>query len=477
MAELKSSFGVVKRATPYEVKYNLYPRNQEGSLDLHRPFIDELVLTCGCGGKMTRVPEVFDCWFESGSMPYGEVNYLGEPKAEFDPVKNVGFPAEFIAEGLDQTRGWFYSLLVLGVALFNKTPYKNVIVNGLILAEDGQKMSKRLKNYPDPMYVVNTYGADALRFYLMSAPVVRAEDLNFSEKSVAETGRKIVARLFNVLNFYQTYADPAAAKVGERNVLDVWITSRLSQVSAAVTKSLDNYQLDKAARELDGLIDDLSNWYLRRSRDRFKSEDQEDREAAAGTTKHVLREIAKLLAPFTPFLAEQIFQALRHEGDVLSVHLADWPKTGEVNDEVITNMIRVRTLVEQALAGRGAEKIKVRQPLAALYLKEDLPSPYSDILKDEVNVKSVVINHALETDLSLDTQITPELILEGSMRELIRQIQDLRKQSGLTPEAKITLSLNRSQAELVNNFEAEIKKATNTAEIEIGDGETSISKI
>ncbi len=471
LSKLKEEYGPIKHTEPIQVKLNLLPRNSLGGLDLHRPFIDEVKLKCACGGEMTRVPEVFDCWFESGSMPYGQNNYLGEAKENFDPLKQVGFPADFIAEGLDQTRGWFYSMLVLGVALFGKTPYKNVIVNGLVLAEDGQKMSKKLKNYPDPLEVVNKYGADALRFYLLSAPAVRAEDLNFFEAGVAEVSRKIVARLMNVLNFYQTYSsDDVGNKSEQKNVLDLWIVSRLNQTTERVSQSLDKYELDRAARELDSLIDDFSNWYLRRSRERFKSEDAADKEAAMITTKHVLRETAKLMAPFTPFMAEQIFQALRHDGDPESVHLANWPEVGEIEDKVIVGMDQVRNLVELALAARSEAKVKVRQPLAVLKLKEDLRPEFIPILKDELNVKEVIIDRSLALELEFDFTITPELKAEGVMRELVRQAQELRKQAGCSPDEEIILvvSGNEPAQTILNKFKEEIKRATRAKEVVAG---------
>lgn len=475
LAELKVVFGPVKRATPYPVEVNLYPRRGDGALDLHRPFIDELKLTCSCGGELKRVPEVFDCWFESGAMPYGQAHYPFSASHTFEPKKDVGYPAEFIAEGLDQTRGWFYSLLVLGVALFGKTPYKNVIVNGLVLAENGQKMSKRLKNYPDPLSVINKYGADALRFYLMNSPAVRAEDLNFSETGVAEVNRKVVMRLLNVLNFYQTYADKAgdrsAAAVNSEagHVLDRWALARLQETTNLVTKALDNYELDQATRALDGFIDDLSNWYIRRSRERFKSADDTDRLAAAATTRHLLREVAKLLAPFTPFLAEHIFLALKHKGEVASVHLTDWPAAAPVNEAVILTMARTRQLVEEALAARGAAGLKIRQPLAKIVLKESLAPEYAAILAEELNVKTVTHDPDLSTNLLLDLNLTPELIAEGSMRELTRQIQDLRKQAGLMPNHKISVDLPTAYASIVEKFSEEIKRATNSNELKVSE--------
>ncbi|MCX6712204.1 MAG: class I tRNA ligase family protein, partial [Candidatus Vogelbacteria bacterium] len=268
------------------------PHNRDYELDVHRPFIDEVVFACSCGGEFKRVQDVFDCWFESGSMPISQDHYPFN-KEKVDPEKGLGFPANFIAEGLDQTRGWFYSLIVLGVGLFDKSPYQNVITNGLVLAEDGQKMSKHLNNYPDPMAVIDKYGADALRLCLMSSPAVHGEDLNFSEKGVAEVGRKIVARLLNVLAFYQIYEEngpetkfqthPKLSFGDDSNILDQWILIRLNETIEVVSLSFDKYEIGRVIRPIDEFIDDLSTWYLRRSRDRFKEEGI-DRDEAVATT-------------------------------------------------------------------------------------------------------------------------------------------------------------------------------------------------
>jgi len=240
---------------------------------------------------MKRVPEVFDCWFESGSMPYGQFHYPFENKEKFEPEKERGFPADFIAEGVDQTRGWFYSLLVLSTALFGKSPYKNVVVNGLVLAENGKKMSKRLNNYPDPTNLVQKYGADALRFYLLSSPAVRAESLNFSEKGVDEVSKKIITRLINVVSFYELYAGGIVAETGadkRKNVLDIWIETRMKELATEVSSAMDNFELDRACRPLSAFVDDLSTWYLRRSRDRFKEGD--DKKEVAETLRKTLLE-------------------------------------------------------------------------------------------------------------------------------------------------------------------------------------------
>lgn len=444
----RAKFGMTKHAYAYDLNWKQWPHNEQGELDLHRPYIDEVKLKCACGGEMVRVPEVFDCWFESGSMPY-----FGEQ----------GFPAEFIAEGLDQTRGWFYSLLVLGTALKGESPYKNVVVNGLILAEDGQKMSKRLKNYPDILETIDKYGADALRFYLLSTPAVRAEDFAFSEADLGHTYRQVIQRLMNVLNFYLTYAGAAPADpwVDSKNILDQWILARLTSTEEEVTAALDSYELDRACRPINDFIDDLSNWYVRRSRDRFKSEDEVDREAAKAITAYVLKSLSKLIAPIIPFTAEAIYQALKVATEEASVHLNSWPEINFANEELIKDMVAAREVVELALAARQTAGIKVRQPLQTLTINKDLSKDLQSVIAEEVNVKEVAVNLKQVEPVLLDTSISAELEAEGAARDFIRAVQELRKQSGLQPGEEIELKIKTTDEgeSLLKNFLIEIKKA------------------
>lgn len=470
-----------------EIAFAPYPHNRRYELDLHRPYIDEFKMPCACGGELVRVPDVFDCWFESGSMPYGQDHYPFDKK-NFDPEQGKRFPADFIAEGLDQTRGWFYSLIVLGVALFGKSPYKNVITNGLVLAEDGQKMSKSLQNYPDPMMVVENYGADALRLYLMSSPAVHGEDLNFSEKGVAEVGRKIVMRLLNVLSFYQMYVGADKAKDFSldkiTNVLDRWALIRLQETMQAVGQSLDRYEIDRAIRPIDDFIEDLSTWYLRRSRDRFKEEGS-DKESAIMVTRFVLQEISKIIAPFAPFVAEMIYQELKTTQNELSVHLVAWPSfelneksTGD-NGRVLTAMAETRRIVSLGLEFRQSMKIKVRQPLAELKVKNNIlanESDYQQLIKDELNVKQVSFGQSIEDEVWLDGEVTDELLAEGTIRELIRQIQEKRKQRGFSPNQKIELVIeaDNNGREILRKYEKELQLGTNTKSVDyaiVPDGE------
>ncbi len=374
--------------------------------DLHKHHVDALSWTCGaCGGAMARIPEVLDCWFESGAMPYAQNHYPFENKEKFE--KN--FPAEFIAEGLDQTRGWFYTLLVLSTALFgdraNAGPaFKNVIVNGLILAEDGQKMSKRLKNYPDPNVILETYGADALRAYLVTSPAVRAEPMRFAESGVREVVRSVVLPLWNAYSFFATYAvadgwePPATATpLAQRALLDKWVLSRLNSLVGGVNAKMAQYKLYEVIPEVLEFIDDLTNWYIRRSRRRFwKSDSDQDKQAAFETLYEVLTTFSRVIAPILPFLAETLYQRLEawRPGSVGSVHLERFPepRDGVADGALELTMQQCRLVVRLGRNLREQKKIGVRQPLAglrALVPTEAVTGPFAEIIRDELNVKSV----------------------------------------------------------------------------------------
>ncbi|MEK7461416.1 MAG: class I tRNA ligase family protein, partial [Patescibacteria group bacterium] len=302
--------------TPYPERGRAF-LGQVPEIDLHRPRIDSVILPCDCSGTMRRIPEVFDCWFESGSMPYAAAHYPFENK---DWVEQNS-PGDFVAEYIAQTRTWFYYTQALSGMLFDTIPFKNVVTTGNILAEDGQKMSKSKKNYPDPWLLLNRYGADALRFYLLSSSVMRSEDINFSEKGVDEAFKKVVLRLQNVLAFYELYPDVSEAIENKpsSHILDRWVRARLAEVTSQVTEAMEAYQIDQALRILEAYIDDLSVWYVRRSRERLR--DEHNNPVAAQTLRLVLRELAKLLAPFTPFLAEKVFAVVKGNADPESVHL------------------------------------------------------------------------------------------------------------------------------------------------------------
>jgi isoleucyl-tRNA synthetase len=457
-----------------------FPHNTDYELDLHRPYIDDIPLGSAVHGSWQRVPDVFDCWFESGSMPFASNHYPFE-KEVFDPKRffglgSKGYPADFIIEGIDQTRGWFYSLIVLGVALFGKTPYQSVITNGLILAEDGRKMSKKLKNYPDPLDLVGKYGADALRYYLLSSASIRGEDLRFSARGVEEVSKKILMRLDNVRSFYELYApmDPASEKLSASplHVLDKWILSRLNQFLRETTEGFEAYELDIATRPLMSFVDDLSTWYLRRSRDRFKKEG-EDKQEALVTLRFVLITLAHAMAPVLPFFAEDLYRRLKKESELESVHLSNWPVVGAVDEQLLKDMAAIRVLASQALQARERVGIKVRQPLAKLVAKA-LPADVSlrTILAEEVNVKEVVEDVSLTEDLSLDTILTPELKEEGLLRDYVRLVQEWRKDQGFSigDRPKLLIQTNEDAA-FLEKFTAELIAQTGLFLLKIEEGE------
>ncbi|OGI15229.1 MAG: isoleucine--tRNA ligase, partial [Candidatus Moranbacteria bacterium RIFCSPHIGHO2_01_FULL_54_31] len=367
--------------------------------DLHKHSVDKIAVLCAqCGGTMRRIPDVLDTWFDSGSMPYAELHYPFENQERFAE----DFPADFVAEGVDQTRAWFYYQHIIGTGIKDSHAFENVIVNGIIVGEDGKKMSKKLKNYPDPMDIIEQYGADVLRYYLLSSPVVAAENLAFSERDLSDVSRNVFRMLWNSYSFFTTYASidkwgPKKDASASENILDRWILSELQLLIQDVTGSMDHYELSKATRVLAPFIDHLSNWYIRRSRKRFwKSEDDSDKESAYQTLYTVLVTLAKVMAPFTPFLAEEIYRNLTGEE---SVHLADWPEADEtlVDEKLNEEMQSVRNLVTEGLKLRADAKIKVRQPLLESRIKnQELSETMHEILKEELNVKNIIPDTSLE---------------------------------------------------------------------------------
>jgi len=381
--------------------------------DLHKHFVDDVTIPSRRGkGVLRRVPEVLDCWFESGSMPYAQHHYPFENREKVEQH----FPADFIAEGLDQTRGWFYTLMVIAAALFDKPPFKNVVVNGLVLAEDGRKMSKRLKNYPDPMDVMNTYGADALRLFLLSSPVVRAEDLRFSERGVREVMRTIIIPVWNAYHFLVTYArvdgwqplpEGDAPPETPTNPLDRWILSRLQATISDVRDAMDRYDLQRAALRFTDLVEELTNEYIRRSRRRFwKIGDDRDKKNAYRTLHHVLVTFCRVAAPFIPFVTEAMYRNLRTPHMPDSVHLCDFPVPDDKRRDpaLERRMQHARTAVSLGRFLRTQAGIRVRQPLPAAVLVSAEPDVRSDleamadVIAEELNVHEVRI-HADEEEL------------------------------------------------------------------------------
>jgi len=419
-------------------------------LDLHKPYIDQIKLKCEkCAGEMQRVPEVVDCWVESGSMPFGELHAPFENQELF----NARFPSDFVVEYIPQTRAWFYVMHVVSTILFGKAPFKNVLTTGTILAEDGAKMSKSKQNYPDPNIVIEKYGADALRFYFLTSPVVGGEDINFSPSAIAEVSRKVNMLLYNVWSFYRLYDKgiPRRFRPEAVHVLDRWILARLDQTTNEVTKQLDAYNTAKAGKALIDLINDLSTWYLRRSRDRIKTAVTEDEMRVLETLRFVLVQTSLLLAPFMPFLAEYIYKDLTGEE---SVHLCAWPDARSLPGDLklMEEMELVREIVSIGQSVRKEKSLPVRQPLGSLAfevkLKDFKLSPELEpLILEELNVKKVdfslvdkdtrptgVVSASGNKNVLnfyLDLNLTPELKHEGTARELERQVQDLRKKSGL----------------------------------------------
>ena len=433
-----------------ELKSKAKPESLPAVLDLHRPVIDQVVIPCACGAEQKRIPEVFDCWFESGSMPVATCHYPFEKKKWFEDH----FPADFIAEGQDQTRGWFYTLHVIATALFNKPAFSHVIVTGMVLAEDGRKMSKSLKNYPEPWGVLTTFGADALRYYLMTSPIVEAEALNFSEKDLQIIVRGFLNLIWNVKTFYLTYATSDVPLMMPRSahILDRWLFSRFQTLLKEVTTQMNAYQIDRASRPIRDFVDDLSTWWLRRSRERMKSEDAYERMDALRTLKEMLLELTKVMAPFMPFISEKIYLELG--GMKASVHLESWSKVQEklIDARLMQDMSWVRAVVSRGHELRTASKMPVRQALAKItivFQDDELRMRLSQqrdllkIMKDELNVEEIVLEHHVDLEdawvAKLDTVLTPELKQKGLQREFARHAMNLRKKAELHPTDRIVL--------------------------------------
>lgn len=536
--------------------------------DLHKHFVDEITIPCSCGKTMKRVSEVLDCWFESGAMPYAQVHYPFENKEWFE----AHFPADFIAEGLDQTRGWFYTLTILAAALFGTPAFQHVIVNGLVLATDGKKMSKSLRNYTDPMEVINQFGADALRLFLMNSAVVKAEGLKYSDEGVREVLKSMIIPLWNAYSFFVTYANidnvaPDSAPDNPSNPLDKWIISEVSRLIEDVSAQLDAYDVQRAIEPIVRFIDLLNNWYIRRSRRRFwKSENDGDKGDAYKTLYTALITLIRVAAPFIPFITEEIYRNLRTKGMPESVHLDRFPEAGVLprDTELERKMDLTQRAVSMGRALRNLHNLKIRQPLKSLYIvtlsreEKAVLVEMEDIIREELNVKEILFrdneedlveysckanfkvlgkilgrdmkaaaarieelttseiqsllsgaNLSVEFDgeehrsvdinadsvviqrserenlkvlnegaltLAIDPAISEDLYQEGMVRDIVRQIQNLRKESGLNVTDRIALSLWGSDRvrEAVEGFEEYLMQETLTIKWEWEKGENAL---
>jgi len=429
--------------------------------DLHRPFIDAITFEKD-GKTYRRVEEVLDCWFESGCMSVAQQHYPFENEAAFA----TSFPADFVVEGIDQTRLWFYVQHVVATILFDKPAFKNVIVNGFIMAADGQKLSKRLKNYPPIEEVFNSEGADTLRLFLLSSTQATqsADYMRFNRDGLKDVNRNVIGTLQNSYRFFKMYVDIDGwqhtgdlTEPTSNNPLDSWMLARLNETIAETTRQADAFKLAHAIEPIFELIDDMSNWFIRRSRRRFwKTEDDTDKAEAYAMLHYTLVRVTQLLAPWAPFVSDYIYRELMH-GE--SVHLSDWPDVGEVDQEVLSDMRLTREVIVTALRQRAEKNIKVRQPLALLSVPS-LPKRYIDIVADEVNVKEVKTG---SKSILLDTELTDSLRAEGMMRDIVRLVQELRKKSGLNVDDRIMLHIDSPDnlvQRAVNDFREVIQRET-----------------
>ena len=484
-----------------KLEFKHLPYNEEGELDFHRPYIDEIEFICPkCGAKMRRVKQVCDVWFDSGSMPFGQLHYPFENKAMID--KGKFFPADFICEGVDQTRGWFYTLLTVSTLLGFGAPYKNVISLGLVLDEQGLKMSKSRGNIVEPFYLADKYGVDAVRwyFYTVNQP---GDFKQFSERGVQDVLRKFLMTYWNCFTFLKSYAPTkrgfSVFALRNLNVLDKWILSKTNRLLGNVTQYLDNFDIVAAAREIDNFtVNDLSLWYIRRSRERFQNPKNKDEiKTAYYVLGTVMLNLAKITAPFVPFLSEKIYQELAI-GSEQSVHLENWPASNKkfINPELEEKMDDLRGIVAKALALRVKAGIKIRQPLGALKIKDEEilfgkpknknknglskkeKQEFLEIIKGEVNVKKVVFDDKIKEEIELDQVLTKELKEEGDFREIIRAIQDLRKKKKMTPKDIITIEYSGPLGiqEVVNKYKKEILAKVRAKDIRLSSAGSNFAE-
>lgn len=429
-----------------EEELKKYAKNlPKKEIDLHKDFLDEIILIKN-GKEFKRVSEVLDCWFESGSMTFAQFHYPFENKEFFE--KN--FPAQFVAEYIAQIRAWFYYMSVLSAILFDDIPFENVVTTGTVLAEDGEKMSKSKNNFQDPIIIINKYGVDSLRFYLMSSPVMNAENFNFSERGVDEVYKKIILMLYNVTNFYELYNEiEVNKKINSKNIMDKWIISRTNNLIRETDLSLKKYDTMETCNKIKIFVEDLSTWYVRRSRDRFNNQDKD----AKTTLKYVLENLSKVIAPIMPFSAEIVSKTI---GNKDSVHLEKWPEFDEklIDNNLEEEMKNTREIVSIALRERDILKTSLKQPLSKMTLYGYKTSKeHENIILEEINVKEIVLKDG-DKKIELDTNITQELEAEGLSREILRMVQAARKKANLVKEDLIELQIlfEHTNKKLISNF-------------------------
>jgi isoleucyl-tRNA synthetase len=436
-----------------ELEFVPLPHNSEYETDLHKPFIDNVNLTNENGKSLKRAKEVIDVWFDSGAMPFAQDHYPFE--------KGMQYPADFISEAIDQTRGWFYTLHAIGVLMDKGKAFKNVICLGHILDKEGKKMSKSIGNIVDPWEMINKYGVDALRLWMYGVNQP-GDSKNFDEKTVDEIVKKVFNPLENIFALYDLYKDNSIkAENKSENVLDKWILSRFFELVSLGGGKLEEYKVFEGSRALRDFASDFSTWYIRRSRERFKGDNMKDKNDALSTTKYILLNLSKYMAPFTPFFAESLYQKLREVNDPQSVHLERWPEVKKVDKKLLQEMQEVRELVSYFLDLRQKAGLKVRQPLSSITLPEGMSSELANIVREEVNVKS--INYVMKMDTlkySLNTELTPELLEEGKIRDAIRAIQDWRKENNLIPGQIVKYKVPDADKNFFEMHAEEIKKAT-----------------
>lgn len=478
-SECIGSIGELKeKALNYDEVYSA----KNDQIDLHRPFIDKVLLKCPkCEAQMQRISEVVDCWVESASMPFAEFHYPFENKEVFEKR----FPGQFIGEYISQTRAWFYYMHAMSTLLFDSNSFENVSTTGVILNEKGEKMSKSKKNFPDPREMIDRYGVDSLRFYLMSSVVMSADNLFFNERDLREVYNKVINLSYNIANFYSLYEKEAKdCKAEVSDILDRWIVSRVNNSIKELTAYLDDYNTVKASKVLLTIVDEISTWWLRRSRDRLRDEDAITRQSALKTLQFIVENLSLMLAPITPFVAEHLYSVSKKDTDPVSVHLKKWPEYDrELEDNNLEDdMAIVRKIVELGHAIRAKEGLRVRQPLSSICIEAKFSGDINDfkeVILDELNIEKLALTkgdlHEIselqdkDVTVMVDKKLDDRLLKLGDLRDLTRAIQSLRKNQGLAPSDKAVILFNAEgkAKQLIEESKEQLISQTNLESIEV----------